>query len=104
MSELRSRLIKLSNDHTGTGKTFTMEGNLDNQADHGVIPRSTGAIFHSLKNEEIISYRVACSYLEIYNEELCDLLIEDSNERQKLDIMNKQNGTFCRYVPIFCVT
>ena len=71
---------------------------MDNHADHGVIPRSTGAIFQALNNEEIISFRVACSYLEIYNEELCDLLVEDINEKQKLDIMNKQNGTFCRYV------
>ena len=75
-----------------------MEGNLDNDLDHGVIPRSTGAIFEALKDENIISRRVACSYLEIYNEELCDLLVESPNGKQKLEIMNKQNGTFCRYV------
>ena len=75
-----------------------MEGNLDNDEDHGVIPRSTGAIFEALDDEDIISHRVACSYLEIYNEELRDLLAEGHNDKQKLEIMNKQNGTFCRYV------
>jgi hypothetical protein len=40
---------------------------------------------------------VKCSYLEIYNEELRDLLVEGKNDRAKLDIMEgKDGGTFCR--------
>jgi len=86
---------------TGTGKTYTMEGHLSNQEDHGVIPRSAKAIFEFLKRPEYESHSVTCSYLEIYNEELSDLLIEDNSrssykKQTKLEIMNGKDGTFCR--------
>jgi hypothetical protein len=80
---------------TGTGKTHTMEGDLSNEAEHGIIPRSAKAIFETLKSPDYQAYSVTCSYLEIYNEELCDLLV-DSNSQTKLDIMEGKNGPFCR--------
>jgi kinesin family protein 11 len=80
---------------TGTGKTHTMEGDLSNEAEHGIIPRSARAIFETLKSPDYQSYTVTCSYLEIYNEELCDLL-SDSSSQTKLDIMEGKNGPFCR--------
>ena len=36
---------------TGTGKTFTMEGN-DNERDKGIIPRSIDWIFNNIKNKK----------------------------------------------------
>ena len=81
---------------TGTGKTHTMEGDLSDPVKYGVIPRSTDAIFRTLKKNKYKSYKVTCSYLEIYNEELCDLLIERKSHGEKLEIMNNKNGTFCR--------
>ena len=73
---------------TGTGKTFTMEGNISKEADHGVIPRSAAAIFRVLAEERYVESRVTCSYLEIDNEELGDLLLEDSaSTKQKLQIV-----------------
>ena len=61
---------------TGTGKTYTMEGDLSNDEMHGVIPRTARAIFDALDDTERFSdYRVMCSFLEIYNEELMDLLV-----------------------------
>ena len=84
---------------TGTGKTFTMEGDLENPLHYGVIPRSTEAIFQALESNMFVSHRVACSYLEIYNEELCDLLAdEDDGPKNKLEIRNGKNGTFCKCV------
>ena len=60
---------------TGTGKTHTMEGDIASEADMGVIPRAARAIFESLADEDKYeSYDVKASYLEIYNEELSDLL------------------------------
>jgi kinesin family protein 11 len=84
---------------TGTGKTHTMEGDLSDPEMYGVIPRSAEAIFEALKNPEFISYSVSCSFLEIYNEDLCDLLADPpsgNRKRTKLDIMEGKNGPFCR--------
>lgn len=95
---------------TGTGKTYTMEGELNTPEQQGVIPRAAHEIFNSLKQPHYKEASVTCSYLEIYNEELCDLLA-DLDERgcgknsageggkrsvTKLEIMEGKNGTFCR--------
>ena len=78
-----------------------MEGHLSKQEDHGAIPRSAKVIFGFLKRPEYEWYAVTCSYLEIYNEELSDLLLEDNSrsiykKQTKLEIMNGKDGTFCR--------
>jgi hypothetical protein len=99
-----------------------MEGDLSNKDEYGVIPRSASAIFNELqKNPDYISSSVYCSLLEIYNEELSDLLITSSSSNAassnnvggsstrggggastkattKLAIMEGENGPFCRYV------
>ena len=59
---------------TGTGKTHTMEGDITNEEQWGVIPRAAATIFERLSKESIVESSVTVSYLEIYNEELCDLL------------------------------
>ena len=84
---------------TGTGKTHTMEGDLSDPQQHGVIPRSAAAIFEALKNPEYTDTNIYCSFLEIYNEQLSDLLVEDpgvNRKRPKLDIVEGKNGPFCR--------
>ena len=82
---------------TGTGKTFTMEGNVANKAEAGVIPRSVEAIFAALEDDRYVKHKVTVSYLEIYNEELCDLLVED-DAKQKLLICaaGKQKRVQCK--------
>jgi kinesin family protein 11 len=62
---------------TGTGKTYTMEGSRDdpskwNSTEAGIIARSINTIFESLTKHD--DYSVKVSHLELYNEELCDLL------------------------------
>ncbi|EAR98391.2 kinesin motor catalytic domain protein (macronuclear) [Tetrahymena thermophila SB210] len=55
---------------TGAGKTYTMLGK---QGDHrGLQPRVFEYIFNELQKFE--NSRVKCSYLEIYNEQIMDLL------------------------------
>ena len=80
---------------TGTGKTHTMEGDLTDPVKFGIIPRSTDAVFRALRNKMYESFKVSCSYLEIYNEDLCDLFA-DAGSTKKLEIMNNKSGTFCR--------
>jgi hypothetical protein len=96
---------------TGTGKTHTMEGDLSDPDMHGVIPRSAMTIFERLQSDKYSEYKVMCSYLEIYNEELSDLLQDDNltttdnssstptkkrPNTNKLEIIQGKAGPFCR--------
>ena len=63
---------------TGSGKTFTMFGP-ENDPSHpqlmGVIPRAVSYIFSTLENDENIKEaRISVSFLEIYKEEVIDLM------------------------------
>ncbi|GMH87098.1 hypothetical protein TrVE_jg10935 [Triparma verrucosa] len=82
---------------TGTGKTHTMEGSITEEQQQGIIPRSAASIFEQLKDECYISHEVTCQYLEIYNEELCDLFVDNTKkkEQEKLSIMDSKGGVFC---------
>ncbi|XP_020698000.1 kinesin-like protein KIN-5A [Dendrobium catenatum] len=69
---------------TGSGKTYTMEGekktkNGEFSSDAGVIPRSVQQIFEELE-AEFTEYSMKVSLLEIYNEEIIDLLAPDEWE------------------------
>ncbi|KIY61043.1 kinesin-domain-containing protein [Cylindrobasidium torrendii FP15055 ss-10] len=67
---------------TGTGKTYTMHGDLipspmGNPSVHaGMIPRVLFRLFHYLENSAS-DFSVKVSYIELYNEELRDLLAPD---------------------------
>eukprot|EP00879_Flechtneria_rotunda_P030394 GHRR01033020.1.p1 GENE.GHRR01033020.1~~GHRR01033020.1.p1 ORF type:complete len:224 (+),score=58.19 GHRR01033020.1:683-1354(+) len=55
---------------TGTGKTYTMEGELEGPL-RGIIPRSVEDIFAAIENDpepSATKYLVRASYLQIYNE------------------------------------
>ncbi|XP_024887827.1 kinesin-like protein Klp61F [Temnothorax curvispinosus] len=66
---------------TSTGKTFTMEGVSNDPTLHwqsdtkaGIIPRALSHLFDELRLLEAQEYTVRVSFLELYNEELFDLL------------------------------
>ncbi|KAH9520444.1 Kinesin- protein 11, partial [Bulinus truncatus] len=67
---------------TGTGKTFTMEGDRteglkstwEEDPLSGIIPRAMHQIFDYLQIQSDIEYSVRVSFMELYNEELFDLL------------------------------
>nr|CAD7430638.1 unnamed protein product [Timema monikensis] len=77
---------------TGTGKTYTMEGERTNDpaipwdADplSGLIPRSLSHLFDELRRLQA-EFTVRVSYLELYNEELIDLL-STSNDPSKIKL------------------
>lgn len=52
---------------TGTGKTHTMEGNMDDPENAGIIPRAVQAVFQHLEAAGA-EYSVRLSFLELYNE------------------------------------
>ncbi|CAG0885983.1 unnamed protein product [Cyprideis torosa] len=69
---------------TGTGKTFTMQGESNISELRGVIPNAFDHIFSHIARSENQQYLVRASYLEIYMEEIRDLLAKDPT--QKLEI------------------
>ena len=60
---------------TGTGKTFTMEGDIKSETNKGITPRTFTQIIDYVTNSpQSIEYLVRISFLEIYQDEVYDLL------------------------------
>ncbi|KAL7990482.1 hypothetical protein Chor_013912 [Crotalus horridus] len=80
---------------TGTGKTFTMEGERSPNEEYtweedplaGVIPRTLHQIFEKLA-ENGTEFSVKVSLLEIYNEELFDLLSPSPDVGERLQLFD----------------
>ncbi|TKY61969.1 125 kDa kinesin-related protein [Spatholobus suberectus] len=81
---------------TGTGKTYTMEGeckrsksgpNGELPPEAGVIPRAVKQIFDTLESQNA-EYSVKVTFLELYNEEITDLLAPE--EISKVSLEEKQ--------------
>ena len=61
---------------TGSGKTYTMIGTRD---DPGMMPLSLMDIFDAIRSMSgEYTFEVTCSYLEVYNELIYDLLVNNS--------------------------
>ncbi|XP_065783574.1 kinesin-like protein KIF17 isoform X2 [Muntiacus reevesi] len=69
---------------TGSGKSFTMQGLPDPACHRGIIPRAFEHVFESVQCAENTKFLVRASYLEIYNEDVRDLLGADA--KQKLEL------------------
>ncbi|KAJ6381294.1 hypothetical protein OIU77_030049 [Salix suchowensis] len=89
---------------TGTGKTYTMEGGKRNKggdlpAEAGVIPRAIRQIFDTLEAQNA-DYSIKVTFLELYNEEITDLLAQEDpsrnvEDRQKKPISLMEDGKGC---------
>lgn len=73
---------------TGTGKTYTIEGAFDREDDAGVVPRAARNLYDNLRDKDF-NVRVSC--LEVYNEELADLL--DDDRKNKKNVLRLQEGS-----------
>lgn len=86
---------------TGTGKTHTMQGDLmptalgNPSAQAGMIPRVLFKLFHYLEHS-VSDFSVKVSYIELYNEELRDLLAPDTSSPEQLKIFDdaQKRGVF----------
>ena len=90
---------------TGSGKTYTMVGDDKNP---GIMIRAISDLFNALNQVKNVKYNVSISYIEIYNEQLKDLLDnnnynnnnknnlkDNKKEINKIDIRtDPQKGTF----------
>ncbi|KAL3850731.1 hypothetical protein ACJIZ3_012613 [Penstemon smallii] len=86
---------------TGTGKTYTMEGgarkkNGEFPSDAGVIPRAVRQIFNILESQNA-EYNMKVTFLELYNEEITDLLAPEecskfTDDKSKKPIALMEDG------------
>jgi kinesin family protein 11 len=81
---------------TGTGKTYTMSGDMNDTGGMlsdaaGIIPRALNALFTKLEIDDAES-SVKCSFIELYNEELRDLISPDENAKLKIYDDNSKKG------------
>lgn len=66
---------------TSSGKTHTMFGDMHSDHLKGIIPRATRHIFDFIDEcEDETEFMIKCSMLEIYRENLYDLLNERSSD------------------------
>ena len=73
---------------TGTGKTYTMSGDMTDTLGllsdaAGIIPRTLYSLFQKLEVDNV-ECSVKCSFIELYNEELRDLLSADDSIKLKI--------------------
>jgi hypothetical protein len=68
---------------TGCGKTHSMVGQPTSTDLQGIIPRCFGHVLQAISEAPDKEFLLRCSFLEIYNEEVHDLL---GDPRAKLDL------------------
>jgi len=85
---------------TGTGKSFTMDGGPGEL--QGIIPNAFKHIFNHIDSSENTQFLVRASYLEIYNEEIRDLLSRDPKHRLELK-ENSDSGVYVKGLNSFVV-
>ncbi len=88
---------------TGTGKTFTMEGKDNPPSQRGIIPRTFEHVFKRIEGmSQNKQFLVSASFLELYNEEIRDLL--SKNFKNKLEIREKPEvGSYVKDLSKFIV-
>ncbi|XP_034996506.1 kinesin-like protein KIF17 isoform X1 [Zootoca vivipara] len=87
---------------TGSGKSFTMQGIQDPSSQKGIIPRAFEHLFESVQCAENSKFLVRASYLEIYNEDIRDLL--GTNTKQKLELKeHPEKGVYVKGLSLHTV-
>lgn len=78
---------------TGSGKTFSMQGSSDNP---GVYSRTFNELFKVARERTAWKIELKGACVEIYNEEVRDLLLGPNDKKQKLQVRQGKEGN---YVP-----
>ena len=81
---------------TNAGKTFTVIGSPNNP---GILPQSLILLFDYYQNNKLNDFNLFCNFVEIYNEEVFDLLSNDElgkNKfyKKKLNVKENLNNIF----------
>ncbi|XP_050460223.1 chromosome-associated kinesin KIF4 [Cataglyphis hispanica] len=88
----------LAYGQTGSGKTYSMGTNYVGTGEKGIIPRVTHDIFERIKSKEDWSFKVAVSFMELYQEQVYDLLSDKQRSQSIVDI--REDGKSIKIVGI----
>eukprot|EP00033_Pygsuia_biforma_P001844 GCRY01002062.1.p1 GENE.GCRY01002062.1~~GCRY01002062.1.p1 ORF type:complete len:1326 (+),score=511.11 GCRY01002062.1:180-4157(+) len=92
---------------TGSGKTYTMTGEEGNP---GITPRAINTLFEIIdRDKDILDVKLSCYMVELYNDNLCDLLCPDKKNPPKLDIVKDKNTNLVQVagaeiIPVTCAS
>eukprot|EP00392_Amoebophrya_sp_AT5.2_P009544 g9572.t1 len=75
---------------TASGKTFTMHGD---QKRHGIIPYAVLQMFSLMEQHPDLDYLLTVSYLEIYNENILDLLSGPEGGATSIRLFDRPDGS-----------
>lgn len=78
---------------TGSGKTHTMGTSYNGELNDamGIIPRAITDIFDIANDMENHTTTVSCSFVELYQEQLIDLLSDNGRDQSVVDIREDSN-------------
>lgn len=111
MNGINSTIIAYGS--TGSGKTFTILGdeevekeimsykindsNEELKQSWGILPNSIENIFELIEEKRLCGEecKLKCSYIEVYNEEIYDLLSKVPNSNAKIVVKSYQEPIFC---------
>jgi len=85
----------LTYGQTGAGKTFTVIGGQNEFKNRGLVPRVVQHIFEAIQGKPETLVVMRFSALEIYNNQLFDLLVEDGEPEPALGIFDDSSGNVC---------
>ncbi|CDW74824.1 kinesin motor domain containing protein [Stylonychia lemnae] len=91
---------------TGSGKTFTMYGyDLFDEQLMGIVPRAARQIFQHIKTQDLeIEYQIRVQMVEIYKEQLRDLLHDSTDQPPELKIKeDPKRGTYVEGLNDVCI-
>jgi kinesin family protein C1 len=89
------KVCLFSYGQTGSGKTHTMLGDQHNEETRGIIPRAVAKVVEASQAnaKKGWKYRMCASYVEIYNEQVRDLLKAGSGHSDKHSIVHVDGVT-----------
>ncbi|KAJ7341408.1 hypothetical protein JRQ81_005469 [Phrynocephalus forsythii] len=87
---------------TGTGKTYTMQGAWGDPEQRGVTPLAFEHIFTHIARSPDRQFLVRASYLEIYQEEIRDLLAKEPGGGKRMELKeNPETGVYIKDLSSF---
>ena len=89
----------------GAGKTYTMGGGSwlnQTEDDMGIMPRAVQQLFEIMSANRNREYTIRVSYVEIYKEELYDLLDLDTVSKD-LNIREDNNGNTGIFASVYAL-
>jgi hypothetical protein len=72
-------------------------GATENYKHRGIIPRAISQLYRDIEDNANLAVTVRISFVEIYNEQLVDLLGETNESSENISIVEEKNGCINLY-------